>query len=366
MGLIHMNSASSMFLVLQLVFLFNCFDISTALPVSNPNEDVKFSPNELDNMNKLKALLTASPIKVASPVSTAGNAGNMFKISGDAPPPIQTLSINTAVHPTLTQASSPCAVSSLSRSDVFLSSSSNCGQVRTSSDIFMNDHGNSNRPVTVQMNNVDSTTSDQMLFQQDSHNSQSILNFTCISSKDDSSQDKTSVLHNLLTSGVDSSLMDSPNSNCSPLSPELGAHSSVSSPVSLLETNTQSTLIAKSEQLRIEHGDDVKVEDFAWDVVDHEPNKSLKTHRNSNAGTSQEDAEPESLFDAGSAASCTSEFTFTKFGADVSPVFTFSGEKGKDETNSTSSVRYGKDVKLFHSMSVSCIIGGKHLLPFNS
>lgn len=249
---------------------------------------------------------------------------------------------------------------------MFLSSSSNYGQVRTSSDIFMNDHGNSNRPVTVQMNNVDSTTSDQMLFQQDSHNSQSILNFTCISSKDDSSQDKTSVLHNLLTSGVDSSLMDSPNSNCSPLSPELGAHSSVSSPVSLLETNTQSTLIAKSEQLRIEHGDDVKVEDFAWDVVDHEPNKSLKTHRNSNAGTSQEDAEPESLFDAGSAASCTSEFTFTKFGADVSPVFTFSGEKGKDETNSTSSVRYGKDVKLFHSMSVSCIIGGKHLLPFNS
>lgn len=164
------------------------------------------------------------------------------------------------------------------------------------------------------------------------------MNYNCISSKDDSSQDKTSVLHNLLTSGVESSVIDSPTSNCSPLSPEIGVHSSVSSPV-LFETNTQSTLIAKSEQLRIEHDEDVKVEEFAWDVVNHEPKKSLKTHRNSNAGTTVVDCEPDSLFDAGSATSRTSEFTFTKFGADVSPIFTFSGEKEKTDTSSTSSVR---------------------------
>ncbi|XP_061163435.1 nuclear factor of activated T-cells 5-like isoform X2 [Saccostrea echinata] len=308
--------------------------LTFALPVSNPAQDVKFSPEKLDGMNKLKALLTATPLKVASPVSSSGNAGNMFRIPGVSSP-IHSLSINTAVvQPTLTQVSSPCTVSSLGSSDVFLSSSSNYGEVRTSSDIFLNDHGNSNRTLTVQMDNVDSTTSDPVLFQQNPHNSQSFMNYNGITSKDESSQDKGSVLHNLLTSGVDSSMIDSPTSNCSQLSPEI--RSSMSSPVSLFETNTQSTLIAKSEQLRIEHSDDVKVEDFAWDTVDHEPNKSLKTHRNSNAGTSIADTEPDSLFDGGSASACTTEFTFTKFGADVSPVFTFSGEK--DDTDCTSSV----------------------------
>lgn len=309
----------------------------TALPVSDPAQDVKISPEKLENMNKLKALLTASPLKVASPVSPGGNAGNLMKISCTTP--THSLSLgNSSFQPTLTQISSPRTVSSLGSSDVFLCSSSSYGEVRTSSDIILNNHSDNSRSVTLQMDSVDSTTNDQTLYHQNSHNSQSLLNYNCISSKDDSSQDNTSVLHNLLTSGVESSVIDSPTSNCSPLSPEIGVHSSVSSPV-LFETNTQSTLIAKSEQLRIEHDEDVKVEEFAWDVVNHEPKKSLKTHRNSNAGTTVVDSEPDSLFDAGSATSNTSEFTFTKFGADVSPIFTFSGEKEKTDTNSTSSVR---------------------------
>lgn len=308
----------------------------SALPVSD--QDVKISAEKLENMNKLKALLTASPLKVASPVSSAGNAGNLMKISCTATP-IHSLSLgNASFQPTLTQISSPRTVSSLGSSDVFLCSSSSYGEVRTSSDIILNNHSNNSRSVTLQMDSVDSTTSDQVLYHQNSNNTQSLMNYNCISSKDDSSQDKTSVLHNLLTSGVESSVIDSPTSNCSPLSPEIGVHSSVSSPV-LFETNTQSTLIAKSEQLRIEHDEDVKVEEFAWDVVSHEPKKSLKTHRNSNAGTTVVDSEPDSLFDAGSATSRTSEFTFTKFGADVSPIFTFSGEKEKTDTSSTSSVR---------------------------
>lgn len=310
--------------------------LTFALPVSDPAQDVKISPEKLENMNKLKALLTASPLKVASPVSPGGNAGNLMKISCTTP--THSLSLgNSSFQPTLAQISSPRTVSSLGSSDVFLCSSSSYGEVRTSSDIILNNHSDNSRSVTLQMDSVDSTTNDQTLYHQNSHNSQSLLNYNCISSKDDSSQDNTSVLHNLLTSGVESSVIDSPTSNCSPLSPEIGVHSSVSSPV-LFETNTQSTLIAKSEQLRIEHDEDVKVEEFAWDVVNHEPKKSLKTHRNSNAGTTVVDSEPDSLFDAGSATSNTSEFTFTKFGADVSPIFTFSGEKEKTDTNSTSSV----------------------------
>ena len=324
----NMNKTYTLF-ILILLFL-------TALPVSNTEQDVKLSPEKLESMNKLKALLTASPLKVAAPASSAGNAGNLMKISCTATPINSFIQSTASFQPTLTHITSPQTVSSLGSSDVFLCSSSSYGEVRTTSDILMTNQSDNNRSVTVQMDSVDSTTNDQGVYHQATHNSQSLIGYNCVASKEDSSQDKTSVLHNLLTSGVESSAVDSPTSNCSPLSPEIGVHSSVSSPV-LFESNTQSTLIAKSEQLRIEHDEDVKVEDFAWDVINHEPNKSLKTHRNSNAGTTILENEPDSLFDAGSATTCTTEFTFTKFGADVSPVFTFSGEK--DDTNSTSSVR---------------------------
>ena len=76
--------------------------------------------------------------------------------------------------------------------------------------------------------------------------------------------------------------------------------------------------------------------EFKWDLESEEPSKALKSHRNSDAPSSILEQETvEKLFDAGSAVS-TSEFTFTKFGADIPNLFTFGENKKPDVCTPTS------------------------------
>nr|AIU40987.1 NFAT protein [Pinctada fucata] len=169
---------------------------------------------------------------------------------------------------------------------------------------------------------------------------------TCTSESEGA--EKHSMLHTLLTTGTCpmEPLLIRRSSATGPISPDtVDTHSELSSPLgqptSIFDSNTQQTLICKSENLNLgqSDGQEDDVNDIKWDVIDsEEPNKALKSHRNSDAPSSILEQETmEKLFDAGSAVS-TSEFTFTKFGADVPGLFTFGENKKPNVCTSTNTV----------------------------
>lgn len=171
--------------------------------------------------------------------------------------------------------------------------------------------------------------------------------------------EQKSVLEELLTKKTLSPLDDvnasSPSSMSSPDYRD-ESPSSISSPNSaavIHDTNTQSTLIAKSERLRIhvdsETQDDMQILDQVnWNLLtpDNEPSKALKSRRDSDAPSAAKENEPElveKLFDAGIAASSTNDFIFSKFGSDLQGGLFKFGEPekndGSQELNSSSVIQ---------------------------
>lgn len=180
----------------------------------------------------------------------------------------------------------------------------------------------------------------------------------------DFAADKTSVLERLLTSeqNIENKLnsITSPGSKSisSPDYPARGSptsFSSSSSPytdsntpaVAFADTNTQSSLIMKSEKLRLdstcsnslalEH-DEIHphLETFSWDVTHIEDDeiehieqakkirKAQKCSEDSDAPSSVVAPSVERVFDAGEASATSSDFTFSKFGKkEDSGVFKF-------------------------------------------